>query len=156
MFHTNTHSHWLISSLRVLCSEFGTVQVPYQRKRKMQIEKAQLKLSFKVDLRDEWHWNSKQLFVWLTADFDNGKVKSSISLWDRIVLTQEASKFKVTAADTKYAFWDNNGALKNTVVRFTLHWDVHPWVGIIHRFAISEDADAFTLKLPKKYTSVHN
>ena len=121
----------------------------------MKIERVKGKFTAKVDLRDEWHWNTKQLFVWITADWQSKNERHSVSIWDRILLTRESSKFSLTQSDMKYVLWNTGKGLKGSDITLTVHWDVHPWAGIIHRSKSTLKTGSLSFALPPDYTSVH-
>ncbi|KAF8326640.1 signal peptidase subunit-domain-containing protein [Cantharellus anzutake] len=60
-----------------------------------------------IDLTSLFHWNTKQLFVYLTAEYTNSKgVKNDVVLWDRIVRRKGDARINIEGAKNKYVFRD--------------------------------------------------
>mmetsp|Transcript_46496 Transcript_46496/g.77266 ORF Transcript_46496/g.77266 Transcript_46496/m.77266 type:complete len:188 (+) Transcript_46496:47-610(+) len=103
--------------------------------RKSKFERAELTFSADIDLRDEFHWNTKQLFVWLSADYigKDNQVTHRSSLWDTLVRSKSAAMFEMNAKMPEYKLIDPDLDLRDNNVNFTLNWDIHPWIGLITR-----------------------
>eukprot|EP00484_Ammonia_sp_Unknown_P027527 CAMPEP_0197031604 /NCGR_PEP_ID=MMETSP1384-20130603/10568_1 /TAXON_ID=29189 /ORGANISM="Ammonia sp." /LENGTH=111 /DNA_ID=CAMNT_0042461161 /DNA_START=251 /DNA_END=586 /DNA_ORIENTATION=+ len=91
--------------------------------------------SVEIDLRDEFHWNTKQLFVWLSADYigKNSGVLHRMSLWDTLVTSKSQAQFDLNEKIPEYKLIDPDLDLRDNTVNFTLNWDIHPWFGLITR-----------------------
>ncbi|KAF8302078.1 signal peptidase subunit [Clavulina sp. PMI_390] len=85
------------------------------------------------DLTPLFNWNTKQLFVYLAAEYTNSKgVSNDVVLWDRIVLRKEDAHLKIAGAKNKYAFRDYSRSFRNaTDVVFSLRYNVMPYVGVL-------------------------
>ena len=118
--------------------------------RRTKFERAELQFSVDVDLRDEFHWNTKQLFVWLTADYKGKKnnVMHRASLWDMLVTAKSQALFEFETKLPEYKLIDPDLDLRDNKVNFTLHWDIHPWIGLITR---KESSHPFKLTMPVRY-----
>ena len=98
-----------------------------------------LSFDLKADLTPLFNWNVKQLFLYLTAEYEtkqNVSVSSitifqkslhnqqsiiilifvqklnQVVLWDKIVVKGENYKIDMRSAKTKYQFWDDGDGLK--------------------------------------------
>lgn len=70
-----------------------------------------MKLSFDLDadLTPLFNWNTKQVFVYLTASYDGklkSTVKSEVTLWDSIITDKETAHISLKNARSKYSVWD--------------------------------------------------
>ena len=72
-------------------------------------------LAFDLDVNLEplFNWNVKQLFLYLTAEYETESNKlNQVVLWDKIVLRGDDPHFSVKAIRNKYHFWDDGNGLK--------------------------------------------
>jgi len=94
-------------------------------------------------------WNTKQLFIYLTAHYStkNNPV-NQVVLWDHIIERGQETRLKLRDHHTKYYFWDDGNGLKgNENVTLTLSLNVIPNAGVlpiatsqvIHSFAFPRD-----------------
>ena len=118
--------------------------------RRAKFERAELTFSVDVDLRDEFHWNTKQLFVWLSAEYKGKRndITHRSSLWDMLVTTQSQAMFEFEMKIPEYKLIDPDLDLRDNVVNFTLNWDIHPWIGLIQRKSSSHP---YQMTMPVRY-----
>ncbi|SCU83484.1 LADA_0C11716g1_1 [Lachancea dasiensis] len=96
--------------------------------------KENLKVSFDLnaDLAPLFNWNTKQVFVYVTAAY-NGKlkpgVKSEVTLWDSIITDKESSQISLSNMKSKYSIWDVEEKLSERELTLKLHWNIQPWIG---------------------------
>ncbi|KAG1679285.1 hypothetical protein FOA52_009315 [Chlamydomonas sp. UWO 241] len=102
-------------------------------------DQAVITFNLEADMRSCFSWNTKQLFVFVRAEYfaDDGKVHQ-VSLWDTIIQTKSKAKITLRKHKTKYAFIDHLNDLRNREFNLTLVWDVMPRVGrnVIHSHAV--------------------
>ncbi|CAL5201767.1 unnamed protein product [Lathyrus oleraceus] len=92
-------------------------------------DEVSLTLNISTDLQTLFTWNTKQVFVFLTAEYVTPKhALNQISLWDGIIQSKEHSKFTITTSN-KYRFIDQGSNLRGKEFNFTLHWHVMPKTG---------------------------
>jgi len=84
-----------------------------------------------ADLRGLFNWNVKQLFIFLTAEYETPSNKlNQVVLWDKIILRGEDAHLKLKEYNPKYYFWDDGNGLKgNPNVTLTLTWNIIPNAG---------------------------
>merc|ERR1712154_111625 len=118
--------------------------------KRSKFERAELTFSVDIDLRDEFHWNTKQLFVWLSADYigKQSKITHKISLWDTLVRTQSQALFELDTKLPEYKLIDPDLDLRDNQVNFTLNWDIHPWIGLVTRKSSTEP---YSISMPVTY-----
>lgn len=95
-----------------------------------------MKLSFDLDadLTPLFNWNTKQVFVYLTASYDGklkSTVKSEVTLWDSIITDKETAHISLKNARSKYSVWDIEEKLSARDLTFKLHWNIQPWIGTL-------------------------
>ncbi|KAF5359800.1 hypothetical protein D9756_003345 [Leucocoprinus leucothites] len=85
-----------------------------------------------ADLRPLFHWNTKQLFVWVEAEFNNTKKsENAVALWDRIIRRKEDANLKVTGKN-KYMLRELTKSFKNAgPAHYSLKYNVMPYVGVL-------------------------
>ena len=58
----------------------------------------------RADLTPLFHWNTKQLFLYLQAEYVDAKgVKNEVVIWDRIIHSKERANLSLTGRN-KYVF----------------------------------------------------
>ena len=103
---------------------------PYSRKEQ---EIAWFRFDVQADLSPLFTWNTKQLFVYVVAEYTNQKgFVNEVVMWDRIVRRKRDGKLNIEAARAKYPIRDPSLSFKNaTAVDFTLRYNVMPWIGAL-------------------------
>ena len=113
-------------------------------------ERCELTFDVDIDLREEFHWNTKQLFVWLSVDYvgKSSNIVHRASIWDELVVTQSQALFELEAKFPEYALVDTDLDLRDNNVNFTLYWDIHPWIGLVTR---KQSQTPLVMKMPVRY-----
>ncbi len=90
-----------------------------------------LTFDLNADLTGLFNWNVKQLFLFLTAEYETSSNKlNQVVLWDKIIRRGENAVLDYQGLNTKYYFWDDgNGLVGNRNVTLTLSWNVVPNAG---------------------------
>lgn len=66
-----------------------------------------------ADLTPLFNWNVKQLFLYLTAEYETkNNVVNQVVLWDKIIQRGENALLDYRSMNTKYYFWDDGNGLK--------------------------------------------
>ncbi|KAG9050757.1 hypothetical protein FS837_002701 [Tulasnella sp. UAMH 9824] len=119
--------HGLITSRRV--GYYGRVH-----------DTVDLNFNITADLSPIFHWNAKQLFVYITADYDHSSeakggrkiIDNRVVVWDRIIRDKESAKLNLVNQRPKYPLRDYSKSWSNALpATYTLHYDVMPYVGIL-------------------------
>lgn len=112
-------------------------------------ENAKINFDLETDLSNLFNWNTKQIFVYLTAEYDNDKNTTSneITFWDKIITNAEDSVLNLTNVKSKYNVWDVNENLSGKEMNFKLKWNIQPWVGPL---VFGETEGEVTYSIPKK------
>ncbi|KAK2460894.1 hypothetical protein APHAL10511_007364 [Amanita phalloides] len=111
----------------------------YQNKKQ---ELAFVNFNITADLSSLFHWNTKQLFVYLQAEYDNTQGdKNAIVIWDRIIRRKEDAYINF-AGKNKYKLRDLSSSFKNVPpANFSLKYNVMPYVGILTYGEAAKAAD---------------
>ncbi|CAM8911421.1 unnamed protein product [Rhodiola kirilowii] len=92
-------------------------------------DEVSMTLNIQADLRSLFSWNTKQIFVFVAAEYETPKnALNQISLWDGIIPLKENANFSVQIAN-KYRFTDQGSNLRGKPFNLTLHWHVMPKTG---------------------------
>ena len=71
-----------------------------------------LTFDLNADLTPLFNWNVKQLFLYLTAEYETPKNKvNQVVLWDKIIQRGENAVLDYRSMNTKYYFWDDGNGL---------------------------------------------
>ncbi|AAS50997.2 ABR224Wp [Eremothecium gossypii ATCC 10895] len=94
-------------------------------------ENVRLEFDLDADLAPLFNWNTKQVFVYLTAEYNepDGLGGNVVTFWDHIIQDKAKSKVTLRAAKSKYSVWDATDRLSEKELSFKLHWNIQPWVG---------------------------
>ena len=118
------------------------------------VDRALLSFDIHADLRPAFHWNIKQLFVYVVAEYaTETNPRNQIILWDKIVEASEPDDAKVLKQDNifvKYALVDQADELRGKDVQLQLHWDHMPLTGALHQDSQGKETMS-TFTLPEEY-----
>lgn len=111
-----------------------------------------LRFNLDADLTKVFDWNTKQVFLYLTARYPTPKnADNQVVLWDHIILRGENPKVILKDQHTKYYFWDDGNGLKgNSNVTLTLSMNVIPNAGFL---PITTASSSHVFSFPAKYES---
>ena len=112
------------------------------------VDRALLAIDLHADMRPAFHWNLKQLFVYVVAEYPSKRnTLNQVVIWDTIIESRDDAVINIDKASIKYALTDQGAELRNMTVTLKLQWDHMPLTG---RLYIAEAAGSqFTM--PAKY-----
>ena len=112
-------------------------------------DEALLVFSLAADFSTSFSWNTKLLFVWLSAEYVTPLNKlNQVALWDRIIEAREDAVFSLPFVRTKYKLVDQGHNLRGLRANLTLSWNVMPTVGLL-----KTGSRTFPLLLPPVYST---
>ena len=118
------------------------------------VDRALLSFDIDADLRPAFHWNIKQLFVYVVASYTTDlNPKNQIVLWDKIVEATDPDTKKVIQQDNvfvKYALVDQADNLRGKDITLTLMWDHMPITGMLY-MGEQEASETSSFTLPSEY-----
>ncbi|KAL8171340.1 hypothetical protein V2J09_023144 [Rumex salicifolius] len=92
-------------------------------------DEVSLTLNISADLQSLFTWNTKQVFVFVAAEYETAKnALNQVSLWDGIIPSREHAKFSIRTTN-KYRFIDQGTNLRGKDFNLTMHWHVMPKTG---------------------------
>ena len=114
------------------------------------VDRALLSFDLHVDLTPAFHWNVKQLFVYVVASYKSDKNSlNHVVLWDKIVENTDPAEAKIIKQDNivvKYALVDQGNDLRGRDVELQLMWDHMPVTGTLYMGQQDKDTTtSFTL-----------
>jgi signal peptidase complex subunit 3 len=111
-------------------------------------DQAVLGMSLDADLRPAFGWNTKQLFVFIRAEYKtDDNIVNEVVLWDRIVRSKDEAVLSIPSVKHKYAFLDRGSGLRGRDLTLTLAWNHMPRVGALLHASRSFPAG----RLPDEY-----
>ncbi|XP_002736991.1 signal peptidase complex subunit 3-like [Saccoglossus kowalevskii] len=110
----------------------------------------QIAFDLHTELSSLFNWNTKQLFLYLTAEYETKSNKlNQVVLWDKIIRRGETTKLDFKSMNTKYYFFDDGNGLKgNQNVTLTLSWNVIPNAGTLPRI---QGEGSYIIQFPDEY-----
>ena len=118
------------------------------------VDRALLSFDIDADLRPAFHWNVKQLFVYVVASYATETTpKNQVVLWDKIVEASDPDDKKVITEKNvfvKYALVDQGDDLRGKDVTLQLMWDHMPITGLLY-MGEQPKASLSSFDLPKEY-----
>eukprot|EP00540_Astrosyne_radiata_P014872 CAMPEP_0116853602 /NCGR_PEP_ID=MMETSP0418-20121206/18022_1 /TAXON_ID=1158023 /ORGANISM="Astrosyne radiata, Strain 13vi08-1A" /LENGTH=202 /DNA_ID=CAMNT_0004486059 /DNA_START=123 /DNA_END=727 /DNA_ORIENTATION=+ len=114
------------------------------------VDRALLSFDILADMEPAFHWNIKQLFVYVVASYETPMhLENKVVLWDKIIQASDANKMiDEENVFVKYALVDQGGdsSLLGRNVELRLMWDHMPITGLLHMDGQSpESVSSFTL-----------
>eukprot|EP00428_Durinskia_dybowskii_P078024 CAMPEP_0170360266 /NCGR_PEP_ID=MMETSP0117_2-20130122/3191_1 /TAXON_ID=400756 /ORGANISM="Durinskia baltica, Strain CSIRO CS-38" /LENGTH=128 /DNA_ID=CAMNT_0010614573 /DNA_START=190 /DNA_END=576 /DNA_ORIENTATION=+ len=111
-------------------------------------DRALMSFDINADLRPAFHWNLKQLFVYVVAEYESStNPLNQVIIWDKIIESKDTAWIKEKNEFVKYALIDQGQELRNKTVSLRLMWDHMPLTGRLYNG--DERKSSFTL--PSKY-----
>lgn len=79
-----------------------------------------------------WNWNVKQLFVYVTAEYETeANVLNQVVVWDTIVNDVSQAWIRSDAVVNKYSLTDQGYGLRDNNVTLVLNWNTVPSTGLL-------------------------
>jgi signal peptidase complex subunit 3 len=114
------------------------------------VDRALLSFDLYADLAPAFHWNLKQLFVFVVAEYaSDANPLNQVIIWDKIVQSPEEAKFKFKNEFVKYALIDQGSELRNKTIALKLKWDHMPITGRLYNG--EDEVTKYTYTLPGSY-----
>lgn len=116
------------------------------------MDRALLSFDIHADMRPAFHWNVKQIFVYVVASYEtNSREINQVVIWDKILESTDPNKvIDMKNVFVKYALVDQGDELRGRDITLTLMWDQMPITGLVFISEQSSDTTT-TFQLPSKY-----
>lgn len=95
-------------------------------------ENSKILFDLNTDLSPLFNWNTKQVFVYLTGEYEGQlrpQTKSEVTYWDKIITKGDNAKLQLKNVRSKYAVWDLEEVFVGRELTFKLKWNMQPWIG---------------------------
>ncbi|KAH9829121.1 signal peptidase 22 kDa subunit [Rhodofomes roseus] len=119
----------VVNSIKVLPGK-GRYLRKYRSRQ--QQEFAFVNFNLTADLSPLFHWNTKQLFLYVSAEYtDQQGTANEVVIWDRIVRRKEDANISSTFKN-KYHLKDMSTTFRNAPpAHYTLKYNLMPYVGLL-------------------------
>ena len=108
---------------------------PPHRRRRIQSaghDQAILSLAIDADLRSVFNWNVKQLFVYVTAEYETeDNVLNQVVVWDSIISEESQARIRTDTVVNKYSLIDQGYGLRDNNISLCLNWNIVPSTGLL-------------------------
>lgn len=97
-------------------------------------DRARVGIDLNIDLRNEFTWLTKQLFVFVTADFETAANRlNQVVIWSHIIEKKEDAALQGVNLDEMYPYVlnDQGFGLRNRPFNLTVSWNIMPCVGAL-------------------------
>lgn len=98
-------------------------------------ENMRLTFDLDADLTPLFNWNTKQVFVYLQADYDGGAarpdIQNSVSFWDRIITTKDKAVLHLKNQRGFYSVYDVQKSFNANNATLKLGYNIQPYVGAL-------------------------
>lgn len=108
-------------------------------------ENSKIQFDLDADLTSLFNWNTKQVFVYLTAEYPGKSNGSSnkITYWDKIITSKDNAVLLLRNQKSKYSVWDIEPSFRQREAIVKLEWNVQPYIGPLI-FGETTDIGEFT------------
>ncbi len=115
------------------------------------VDRALFTIDVDLDLEPAFHWNVKQLFVFVCAEYSTStNPLNQVVVWDRIVEASSPKTISETNAVIKYSLIDQGTELRGKDVTLKVYYDTMPITSKMS-MGVSDVEGVFTL--PDNYVS---
>lgn len=110
------------------------------------VDRALFSLDLSADFNPAFHWNVKQLFVFVVAEYKTRKNEvNQVVLWDKIIESKDRDKkVEVENAVIKYSLISQHKDLRSRDVTLKVYYDTMPITSKMY-MTVSEVVGRFTL-----------
>lgn len=94
-------------------------------------ENSKIQFNLDTDLSPLFNWNTKQIFVYLTAEYPGKSEGSSnkVTYWDKIITSKEDAVLSLRNQRSKYSVWDIEKSFRQRDAVVKLEWNIQPHIG---------------------------
>lgn len=94
-------------------------------------ENSKITFDLDADLSPLFNWNTKQVFVYLTAEYPGKSTGSlnKVTYWDKIIKSKDEAKLHLANQKSKYSVWDVEKSFRGRDATLKLEWNIQPHVG---------------------------
>ncbi|CED85575.1 Signal peptidase complex subunit [Phaffia rhodozyma] len=118
-----------------------------------EVEYGFVRFDLKADLRPLFHWNTKQIFLQLNAEYTTPNNSSnSVVLWDKIIQSPRKARLNIQGGRNTFTFKEASNSFKDsTDLTYSLNYHIMPYVGFLQSGEVTRSTEASnTFPKPKK------
>lgn len=107
-------------------------------------ENARIVFDLDADLSPLFNWNTKQVFVYLTAEYGGARedITNEATFWDKIITSKDDAKLSLKNERSKYSIWDVKDSFEGRNATVHIHWNLQPKVGaLVYGEATAQDSE---------------
>lgn len=136
--------------IKISTSRHNVRRLPNFQAGRKECDLGYLNFNLDGDFSKAMDWNTKQLFIYLTAYYKTSEnVENQVVLWDHILRRGENPRISLKNTNIKYYFWDDGqGLLGNPNITLKLSVNVVPNAGFLPLFT-SQIAHTFAFPAEK-------
>ena len=114
-------------------------------------ENSKIQFDLQSDLSSLFNWNTKQIFIYLTAEYPgkNEDSNNKVTFWDKIITNKKNSKLNLKNQRGKYSVWDIEKSFRGRNATVRLEWNIQPYIGPLI-FGETKGFDTFQFADTKK------
>ncbi|TPX58000.1 hypothetical protein SpCBS45565_g08094 [Spizellomyces sp. 'palustris'] len=91
-----------------------------------------IQFNLDADLTSLWNWNTKQLFLYVVAEYETPSHNvNQIVIWDDIITSKEDAIVTLRNKKAEYIASDMSHKLAGIRTNLSLHWNIVPNVGLL-------------------------
>ena len=115
-------------------------------------DQAIVSLSIDADLRSVFNWNVKQLFVYITAEYETeANVLNQVVVWDQIIADPSHAWIRSSSVANKYSLTDQGYGLRSNNVTLVMNWNTVPSTGLLTLHHAHRSDQLYRVDLPDTY-----
>ncbi|PRT57105.1 Microsomal signal peptidase subunit 3 [Wickerhamiella sorbophila] len=108
-------------------------------------ENVRIVFDLDADLSPLFNWNTKQVFVYLTAEYGGARedISNEVTFWDKIITSKADAKLALQNERSKYSIWDVKESFEGRNATVHLHWNLQPKVGfLVYGETVAHDSES--------------
>lgn len=92
-----------------------------------------IQFDLQSDFSPLFNWNTKQVFLYLTAEYANQDNSTSVvTFWDHIIASKDQAEIDLKKQRAKYSVWDCvDDSFDERNATLKLNWNIQPHVGLL-------------------------
>ncbi|GMI12974.1 hypothetical protein TrLO_g11070 [Triparma laevis f. longispina] len=115
------------------------------------VDRALFSIDLNADFTPAFHWNVKQVFVFVVAEFQTKQNRlNQVVLWDKIIEADDKKIINEKNTIIKYSLISQSTDLRGVDVELKVYWDTMPITSTM-TMGVGEEVGRFTL--PSDYVS---
>lgn len=117
-------------------------------------ENSKISFDLDADLTPLFNFNTKQVFVYLTAEYPGRTENSSnkVTYWDKIITSKDDALISLKNQKSKYSVWDVEKSFRGREAVVRLEWNLQPYIGFL-TYGLTNNHETFQfaeIQAPKK------